>query len=230
MKKLIDYENEIGKKYGRLTIKEIIREKRKKAIAVCICECGKERRTQFTNLKIGKTKSCGCLSNENRHRTDNKGTHHLSNKQIYHVYTAMKMRCYYKNSSSYINYGGRGITVCEEWLGKEGFLNFYNWSMKNGYKEEYSASGRNLYSIDRIDNNKGYSPDNCRWVLRKIQDYNKRTNFFTLEEIERIEKLGFTGSTIKQRMLKYGYSLEEALEIPLHTYHMARKFPKRAKL
>lgn len=215
MRKEINYEEELGKRYSRLVIKEIIREKGKKAIAVCKCDCGGEKRTQLTNLRAGKTKSCGCLSNEERHKLGKGTTHNMSKEKIYHIYQNMKARCYNPNHTSYKNYGGRGITMCKEWL--DDFMNFYNWSIENGYKEEFYESGHSKLSIDRIDNDKGYSPENCRWVYIKIQNYNKRTNFFTLEEIELIESKGFQGETIKQRMKKYGFTLDEALSIPLHT-------------
>lgn len=215
MKRKINYEEELGKKYGRLIIKEIIREKGKKAIAVCKCDCGGEKKTQLTNLRAGRTMSCGCLNNEIRHKNGRGITHNKSNTKIYHVWQNIKARCYNPEHISYKNYGGRGITVCKEWL--DDFMNFYNWSIQNGYKEEFYKSGYSKLSIDRLDNNKGYFPENCRWVYIKIQSYNKRTNFFTLEEIELIESKGFQGETIKQRMKKYNFALEEALSIPLHT-------------
>jgi hypothetical protein len=224
MKTKIDHDKEIGKRYGRLVIQKVIKEKSKNVMTECICDCGNKKKVQLSNLRSGRIKSCGCLNNENKHRTDNKGTHHLSNTQIYHIYSGMKMRCYYEKNDSYGRYGARGIKICDEWLGKDGFINFYKWSMENGYKEEKSKTGRNLYSIDRIDNNKDYSPNNCRWVLIKVQNYNKRTNFFTLEEITKIENAGFTGEVIKSRIKKYGYTLDEAIKIPLHTYRMSEKY------
>lgn len=80
----------------------------------------------------------------------------------------MKKRCYNKNASNYKNYGGRGITMCDEW--RNDFITFYNWSMENGYQDNLS--------IDRIDNDKGYSPSNCRWTDRTTQNNNTRHNVY----------------------------------------------------
>ena len=106
-------------------------------------------------------------------------THRLSNSQIYWVWVAIRERCYNKNYRSYKYYGKKGIKMCKEWKnGKSAFINFYKWSLENGYKEEKLPSGRNKYTIDRIDTTKGYSPDNCHWVDYRTQNCNhiKLTN------------------------------------------------------
>ena len=170
----IDYAKEIGKKYGRLEIKEFIFEKGKKTLAVCKCECGGEKTTQYTNLKIGKTVSCGCVNNESRHSKENKcRTHGMTNTKIYHVWQGIIGRCYYEKNPSYRNYGGRGIKICAEWIAPEiGFKNFYKWAIENGYNDAVDKNGRALYSIDRIDVNGDYAPANCRWVTQEVQSYN----------------------------------------------------------
>ena len=92
----------------------------------------------------------------------------MTDTRIYNIYHNMKNRCYNPNDDRYKDYGGRGIRICDEWLGKHGFENFCEWSMENGYS--------NKLSIDRIDNEKGYSPDNCRWITMKEQIENRRNS------------------------------------------------------
>ena len=92
--------------------------------------------------------------------------HGMTNARIYRIYDSMKNRCYSQNDSSYKNYGAKGITVCDLW--KSSFMDFYNWSMANGYNDDLS--------IDRIDGTKGYSPENCRWVTWKEQSRNLKSN------------------------------------------------------
>lgn len=105
----------------------------------------------------------------------------------------MMLRCYHKSHCGYKNYGARGITVCEEWQGKDGFINFKKWSFENGFKEELE--------LDRIDNNGNYSPDNCRWIDRKTNMRNRRNNVKinnkTLAEIS--EETGVKYSTLESR-------------------------------
>lgn len=120
----------------------------------------------------------------------------------------MKGRCLNKSDANYNSYGGRGIIICDEWLGENGFINFYNWAISNGYSEELS--------IDRIDNNGNYEPNNCRWVSDVIQCNNRRTNRFltafgkkqTIAEWSR--ETGINRATIVYRMNK-GYVGERVL-------------------
>lgn len=98
-------------------------------------------------------------------------------ERIYKTYQRMKLRCYWKGYDSYENYGGRGIKVCDEWLDKEtGFMTFYEWATKNGFYYEKQNGKYNGCTLDRIDTNGNYEPNNCRFVNRKVQNNNKRDN------------------------------------------------------
>lgn len=122
----------------------------------------------------------------------------IDNKDLYRRYQGIKKRCYNKKSSSYFNYGKRGIKMCSEWLGEKGFYNFLNWAIKNGYSKELQ--------IDRIDTNGNYSPDNCRWVDRKTNMNNRRNsiriNGKTLNELA--DEMGYTYDNMWLRYKKYG--------------------------
>ncbi|MBU9728066.1 hypothetical protein [Diplocloster modestus] len=141
--------------------------------------------------------------------------HGKSSTRLHGIWRGMKMRCYNKKSSSYDRYGERGIRVCAEW--KDDFKVFYDWSIRNGYDD--------TKSIDRIDVNGNYSPDNCRWVDEITQANNKRNNNIviahgeahSLSEWSRIS--GIDRKTLSDRIRKLGWTLEKALEIePRDTY------------
>ena len=152
-----------GSLFGKLTaIKKVATHKKGYAIWFCECECGEYTKVRSDHLKSGNTSSCGCLMIERF--TDKSITHGKSYHRLYGVWRGMKQRCYYDKHVNYKNYGGRGIDVCSEW--KDSFEVFYNWSIDNGYKKGLE--------IDRIDNYKGYSPDNCRYVTREENNNNKR--------------------------------------------------------
>lgn len=144
----------IGMKFGRYTILERRGSyKNGEKLYLCKCECGTIKIVALSHLKRGKIKSCGCYGEEVRRKSHKK--HGMYNSRIYKIWLHMKERCFNKNCSSYNCYGRRGITVCEEWLD---FTAFCKWAFCNGYSDNLT--------IDRIDNDKGYCPNNCRWVTR----------------------------------------------------------------
>lgn len=158
-----------GKKYGKITVVSMKGSENGTLIWNCVCECGKEMQISTGRLNYGKVNSCGC---EKRKITiERNTTHGKRNTRLYKIWIGMKKRCYNPNSKPYRNYGSRGISICQEWL--DDFLNFYNWSIDNGYSDDLS--------IDRIDVNGNYEPSNCRWVPDKEQVRNqRRTIYFNL--------------------------------------------------
>lgn len=137
--------------------------KRKSRYGIYKCYCGTEFRTQIQNVKNKTTKSCGCHNiAKTVERNIARSTHNLTNHRLYNIWCKMIKRCSDKNSKSFKDYGGRGITVCDEWLNVENFIN-----------DMYPTFIEGL-SIDRVDNDKGYNKSNCRWTTRTIQSRNKR--------------------------------------------------------
>lgn len=158
-----------GKRFGRLLV--IKRDEdhaqngnRKRTFWVCKCDCGNIVSVNADSLKRGATNSCGCILKEVASRKAK--IHGESKTKLYMVWRGMKTRCYNKNCEAYRDYGGRGIFICDEWV--DDYASFRDWSLSNGYKPGLS--------IDRIDNNKGYSPSNCRFVSMLVQSNNKRNN------------------------------------------------------
>ena len=158
--KLIDLS---GQKYGRLTVISRAEGKDKRRVYwLCRCECGKEVVVQSSQLRTGHTRSCGCLLDGSYNVT-----HGMTHTRLYRLWFTMKQRCTDPKSSGYHKYGAKGITICEEWMTFEPFM---KWALKNGYTDELS--------IDRIENSKGYCPENCRFVTMCKQQNNRTNNLY----------------------------------------------------
>ena len=150
------------------------------------CHCGNEFITRMQSVKRKTTQSCGCIQKQRVKEATI--THNLSKHRLYSIFRNIKERCLNKNGRDYHYYGERGIIICNEWKGN--FINFYNWAIDNGYKEELT--------IDRINNDGNYEPSNCRWSTYKVQANNKRilnskntSNYIGVSQMKRKRKIVF---------------------------------------
>ena len=155
-----------GQKFGRLfVIKRNGSNDRKRALWLCQCECGNKVTVIGDLLRNGHVRSCGCLRPEII--TKHGYAKHSQVDRLYRVWRAMKTRCNNPNRKEYKYYGGRGITICDEWNNYE---TFREWALKNGYDENAEWG---VYTLDRIDSNGNYEPSNCRWISIEEQQRNK---------------------------------------------------------
>lgn len=187
-----------GMKFGKWEVLEFSHfSKNRESYWLCKCDCGAIKFVKGNNLLQGASKSCLSCA---------KTIHGMSGSRIYKIWKAIKYRCNNKDNAVYQNYRGRGIKVCEEW--ENSFQTFYNWAISNGYNDSLT--------IDRINNNAGYSPENCRWATVQEQSLNRRTNvYLSLNGIPKTisqwsDELNINRTTIQHRHKK-GWSDEECL-------------------
>lgn len=200
------YINLTGQVFGRLTVLEQAGRTKQGAVKwKCLCECGTQVIVSRNNLRSGTSQSCGCLQRELQ--SERARTHGLSHTRTYRIWFEMQRRCGDRGHHAYKDYGGRGITVCERWQSFGAFL------------EDMGEAPKGL-SLDRRDNDRGYSPENCRWATQTVQCRNKRNNrLLTFEGKTQCskawaEELKIPRTRIEARIDRLGWSVEDALTIP----------------
>lgn len=193
----------IGKKFNNLTVLEYAYKKNSRHYYKCKCDCGKEIIVYKYHLLNGHTNSCGCYQKLRAKQTNTK--HGKSHSRIDKIFQGMHDRCYNKNHDKYNYYGGKGVTICDEWLKDR--TRFFDWAYNNGYADNLT--------INRIDGNKPYGPDNCRWVTRKVQSRNLSCNVYIEHNgekkllVEWCELFNIDYFTVLTRYNKHKYSFEE---------------------
>ena len=200
------YQDLTGEAYGRLTvIKKAGHDAHGNTMWECLCECNQTKIVKTADLKNGKTKSCGCFQRERASESHTK--HGKRHTRLYNIWSNMKGRCHTKSCSFYEKYGGRGITVCDEW--SNSFDSFWTWAMANGYRDDLT--------IDRIDNDGNYCPENCRWVTPKENARNRPcTVTITVDGItktrsEWAEFIGMKPETLRSA-IRRGHDPEEYIK------------------
>jgi hypothetical protein len=197
--------NMVGLKFGRLTVLVFSHKIKEQLYWVCNCTCGRVAVVNGSHMRSGNTKSCGCLHKDASKRVCFQTTHNESNSRLHSIWRGIKKRCLNPNAGNYSDYGGRGITVCAEWV--------------NSYEKFRDDMGHPPFvgaSIDRIDNEKGYSKENCRWATVIEQRHNVRSNInltyegetHCLAEWARIKKMN--EQTLYCRIRK-GWDVADAL-------------------
>src|SRR5690606_5539083 len=203
------YKDISGQRFGRLVAVKMVAEKHQRTKWLCRCDCGVEKLIPLNSLTSGKGTSCGCYRKE---VTGNKfRTHGRKNKRLYNIWLNMRQRCSNPNVESFKNYGERGIAVCSEW---DDYESFYRWSLNNGYRDDLT--------IDRIDNSRGYTPSNCRWVDYEVQMNNTTKNVRV--EIDGVER------TLSEHAKDYGinyYTLYHRYETGLRGKKLVEPLKKQ---
>ena len=197
-----------GKRCGTLTVVKKLGSGRFQRIYwLCKCDCGNEKILSTGDFNSGHYTSCGCLKGQ--HISQSKMQHGLCGTRIHSIHRDMLARCYNPHKVRYERYGGRGITVCDEWRGKQGLKHFYEWAIQNGYSDDLT--------IDRINFDGNYEPSNCRWVTMQKQNCNTSRNInITLDGethclAEWCEIKGLNYPRVYQRIYKLKWDYERAL-------------------
>lgn len=202
--------NLANRRFGRLTAIERVASTKAQAQWRCVCDCGKETVVRSQDLRNSHTKSCGCYGLEvSASHTPSFSTHKESRSRLYRVWIGMKGRCNNCENKDYSYYGGRGIKVCPEW--DKSYEAFRDWALASGYQD--------ALTIDRIDVNGNYCPENCRWVDMKTQMNNTRANRRITQNgetrtmAEWAERTGIAYETIRYRATS-GKPADDVLRLP----------------
>ncbi len=200
----------VGKRFGRLEVISLCPERNKygKTLWRCKCECGNTIIAIGSLLKRGNIKSCGCLYKETRHTVAKK--HGAYGSRLYSLWNGIKARCFYPKHKEFNNYGGRGISICKEWLD---FNVFREWAYTKGYRDDLT--------IERIDVNKDYCPENCTWISKAQQAWNKtstvkvlyKDRLLTIQELA--QETGVDKNLLRSRIRQQKWSVEKAVTEPL---------------
>lgn len=196
-----------GERFGRLVVINEAEPYNRHRYFLCKCDCGNEKSIPMDNLRRGKAKSCGCYA------LDKSSTHRETHTRLYHIWKTMKQRCYYEKHINFRDYGGRGISVCEDW---HQFESFRGWSLSNGYND--------FLSIDRINVDGNYEPSNCRWATMKQQQNNRRSNSLityngetkTIQEWS--ELLGIKKTTLRYRLKFSNWDIKKVFTQKVNHY------------
>jgi len=197
----------IGDRFGRLTVSGNVVQVGHKYTVPCTCDCGVGCTVQFGNLVSGHTKSCGCLFSDSL--SERNRIHGGRHTRLYTIWCDIKQRCYNPHQKHFANYGGRGISVCKEWL--DDFSKFQEWASSNGYSD--------ILQIDRINNDGDYRPSNCRWVNSRVNNRNRRDNRIvsafgeskTLIEWSQDARCVVPYKTLHGRIVYLGWASEDAI-------------------
>lgn len=197
MSRNVNFKDLTNQKFGYLTAISLdeIKSTYQHKYWICECVCGNTRSLQTYQLTSGKVTSCGCMNAKTI-----KSEYISDKKRIFNIYNGMRSRCCNSKSTSFKYYGEKGITICDEWLND--FKSFVDWAYANGYNDSLS--------IDRIDNSRGYCPDNCRWIALNDQFHNKTNNVWlshngethTMSEWSKILNFSYTLAKSRKKEAK----------------------------